>query len=323
MRSFKKFKAPIQKSNISINKNNIFYLREDMIPFSFGGNKVRIAEEFFEDMKKQGGNALIGYGNARSNLCRVLANMCYAEKIPCCIISPADDDGKQVMTNNHRLVDMCKAQVVYCKKSNVACTVREVMDGYQKKGFIPYYIYGNEFGVGREAVPVRAYVEVIKNVVEFEDKTNTHFDYIIHASSTGMTQAGIICGATLLEKDYQIVGISTARKKEQEILILEKYIETYMNEQGMDAESALKRICFEEQWICGGYGKYNNDILETIIKVYQNDGVPLDPTYTGKAFWGMKEYLKKQTITGKNVLFIHTGGTPLFFDTLYRRDINV
>lgn len=56
------------------------------------------------------------------------------------------------------------------------------------------------------------------------------------------------------------------------------------------------------------------------MKVYQNDGIPLDPTDTSKAFWGMKEYLKNQTITGKNILFVHTGGVPLFFDIMISRN---
>ena len=47
-----------------------------------------------------------------------------------------------------------------------------------------------------------------------------------------------------------------------------------------------------------------------------NHGIPLDSTYTGKAYAGMRAYLNKQGIRGKNILFIHTGGTPLFFDDL-------
>ena len=43
-------------------------------------------------------------------------------------------------------------------------------------------------------------------------------------------------------------------------------------------------------------------------------GLPLDSTYTGKAFLGMKKYIDKERISGSHVLFIHTGGTPLFFD---------
>lgn len=115
-----------------------------------------------------------------------------------------------------------------------------------------------------------------------------------------------------------IVSIVLARLIEIEILT--KYIKSYLQENESAINSAIKKICFEDQWICGGYGNYNHDILETIMKVYQNDGIPLDPTYTGKAFWGMKEYLKNQTITGKNILFVHTGGVPLFFDIMISRN---
>ena len=66
--------------------NRIFIKREDLLPFSLGGNKVRIAEAFFEDMRQKGCDVLVGYGNVRSNLCRVLANRCFHEHIPCYII---------------------------------------------------------------------------------------------------------------------------------------------------------------------------------------------------------------------------------------------
>ena len=45
-------------------------------------------------------------------------------------------------------------------------------------------------------------------------------------------------------------------------------------------------------------------------------GIPLDATYTGKAFMGMTEYITENMIKNKNILFIHTGGTPLFFDCI-------
>ena len=66
----------------------------------------------------------------------------------------------------------------------------------------------------------------------------------------------------------------------------------------------------------GGYASYSEAVAQTIRQVYDSDGIPLDMTYTGKAFYGMMEYLKKQKITGKNILFLHTGGLPLFFDFL-------
>ena len=67
-----------------------------------------------------------------------------------------------------------------------------------------------------------------------------------------------------------------------------------------------------------GYGKEDNRVKQTIETVLKTYGIPLDATYTGKAFMGMAEYLKE--IQGQKVLFIHTGGTPLFFDELRNRE---
>ena len=49
-------------------------------------------------------------------------------------------------------------------------------------------------------------------------------------------------------------------------------------------------------------------------QIVLTNSLPLDPIYTGKAFWGMQEYLKTAGITDSRILFLHTGGTPLFFD---------
>ena len=47
------YKTPIYDMNYSDQKNEFFIKRDDLLPFSFGGNKVRIAEQYFRDMKKR------------------------------------------------------------------------------------------------------------------------------------------------------------------------------------------------------------------------------------------------------------------------------
>jgi D-cysteine desulfhydrase len=55
--------------------------------------------------------------------------------------------------------------------------------------------------------------------------------------------------------------------------------------------------------------------------VLTQEGIPLDPTYTGKAWWGMGQFLKQHDLKGKTVVFLHTGGLPLFFDLMEQLDI--
>lgn len=285
-------------------KNSIYVKRDDLLPFSFGGNKVRIALEFINDMKKQGKDCIVGYGNARSNLSRALANLCYRFKIPCHIISPADEDGTRIDTYNSKMVLSCDAKFHYCKKTNVKETVESILKDIRKEGLKPYYIYGDSTGKGNEHTPMLAYAKLYEEI-------KGQYDYIFLATGTGMTQGGLLAGKAINNGAEKIIGISVARSAAQEIEVLCKSLECFS-----DRIQRIENyeINVEDAYLCDGYGTYNRQIEKTIHQQLTCNGMPLDPTYTGKAFWGMQDYLNRKCITGKKVLFIHTGGTPLFFD---------
>lgn len=285
-------------------ENSIYVKRDDLLPFSFGGNKVRIALEFIEDMKKQGKNCMVGYGNARSNLSRALANLCYQFKIPCHIISPSDENGTRIDTYNSKMVLACNSIFHYCEKTNVKETIERVLESIRAEGLDPYYIYGDSVGKGNEHTPLLAYVKVYEEIKD-------QYDYIFLATGTGMTQGGLLAGKAINNGTETIVGISVARPAMQEKAVLQTALECFSNKV---KKIDNYEIIVEDAYLCDGYGIYNRQIEKTIYEQLTYNGMPLDPTYTGKAFWGMKEYLKKNNITGKKVLFIHTGGTPLFFD---------
>lgn len=285
-------------------KNSIYVKRDDLLPFSFGGNKVRIALEFINDMKKQDKDCIVGYGNARSNLSRALANLCYQFKIPCHIISPADEDGTRIDTYNSKMVLSCDAKFHYCKKTNVKETVESILKDIRKEGLKPYYIYGDSTGKGNEHTPMLAYAKLYEEI-------KGQYDYIFLATGTGMTQGGLLAGKAINNGTEKIIGISVARSAAQEIEVLRKSLECFS-----DRIQKIENyeINVEDAYLCDGYGTYNRQIEKTIHQQLTCNGMPLDPTYTGKAFWGMQDYLNRKCITGKKVLFIHTGGTPLFFD---------
>ncbi len=52
--------TPIQQLYTDNSDNTIYVKRDDLIPFSFGGNKVRIAKEFIDDMRDKNCNCMIG-----------------------------------------------------------------------------------------------------------------------------------------------------------------------------------------------------------------------------------------------------------------------
>lgn len=306
--------TPITLLNYSSNSNQFYIKRDDLIPFSFGGNKVRIAEEYFNDMQSKDCDCIISYGSSKSNLNRVIANMSRVEDVPCYIVTTEDINFETRATCNSILVKNTGANIISCSKDNIADTIENVINKCEKDGMKPYYVNGDKYGKGNEETSVRAYIKAYKEIVEYEKNAGIKFDYIFHASGTGMTQAGLICGKMISGNNKKIIGISIARNYEIGAKAIEDSIYSYFKESTLqDVDSD---ITFIDRYVCGGYGKYNNCIISTIQSVFNTEGIALDTTYTGKAFWGMTEYIKENGIYNKNILFIHTGGSPLFFDDL-------
>ena len=316
---------------------NLFYIkRDDMIPFSFGGNKARKAAEFYREIKDSDIDVIMTYGSNSSNHCRIIANMAAAMGLSCHIISP--EENREILYNT-RLVEQFGAVIETCPVSKVAETIANRIQAYKKEGRKPYFITGGGHGnPGTES-----YVKAYREIESWEEENGIYFDYIFHASGTGATQAGLVCGQLLTQAQWeerkasgrekeadfaglkaekpnrraaaQIVGISIAREENRGREVVKDSIREYLGKK-FDTLYREESLIFTDQYRLGGYGKYTDEVAFVIDKVMMQEGIPMDTTYVGKAFWGMLKFLEDNRIEGKRVLFIHTGGTPLFFDKL-------
>lgn len=301
--------TPIQKINWDNNNNNFYIKRDDLIPFSFGGSKVRIANEFLYDIEGTDYDCIIAYGQSQSNLCRIIANLSALLKLPCYIISAMEEGASYHDTYNSIMVKSFGAHIITCNKTEVAQTIGSLMDKLKSEGYRPYYIYGSIYGKGREAVASNAYRKAYKEIHDYAALYG-NFDYIFHASGTGTTQAGLIAGIHDYNDPVKLIGISIARREGQGKAAIQDNLKSL----GLRIDDSF--INFDDRYCLEGYAKYNDDVRQVIADMLSLNGIPLDTTYTGKAFWGMNEFICEHDINNKKILFIHTGGTPLFFDYL-------
>lgn len=59
----------------------------------------------------------------------------------------------------------------------------------------------------------------------------------------------------------------------------------------------------------GGYGNVSEVLLSFIREFGDNNALPLDPVYSGKAMWGLCDRIRHHALpAGSRVLFVHTGG---------------
>lgn len=276
-----------------------------MIPFSFGGNKARKAVYFFNEIISGGFDTVVTYGSSSSNHCRIIANMAASKNLNCIIISPEEN---YTETFNSILIKQFGAKIIKAPLENISETIDSVLNELSKK-CKPYFIQGG----GHGNLGTQAYIDAYSEIFEFEKQHDVHFDYIFHASGTGTTQAGLVCGAAL-KNDFskKIIGISIARRNPRGKQVVEQSVKDYFD--SIEYTGTVPIVIFDDSYVCGGYGNFNSHIEECIRKTMIQYGIPLNKTYTGKAFWGMEDYIQKHGITNCNILFIHTGGVPLFFD---------
>ena len=109
----------------------------------------------------------------------------------------------------------------------------------------------------------------------------------------------------------------SSRETERAFEVIREGIRDYFLKAGKELpEQYEQEILLLDGYRQGGYGRYDERIEACIREQYRRNGIPLDPVYTGKAFWGMQEYLNEKGIKNNRILFLHTGGGPLFYDFL-------
>ena len=305
--------TPIQRLSSFCGHNEIWMKRDDLLPFSFGGNKARIAQCFFDDMMAKKCNAIVAYGSLKSNLCRVVANMASAKGVPCWVVAKTATEDRP--TFNAQMVRTLGAHVVACDQSGVRAAVQQALGEAAALGLKPYYIYGDTSGNGNEAVPGQAYVRAYEEIMRFEKKRGP-FDYLFITTGTGMSQGGLVAGATLAGNQRRIVGLTISRPPEVAAQHVRRYADAYLEPHSL--RSSPSSVEVSDFALGGGYGLYDARVLEVIDQLFASEGIASDPTYVAKGFLGMQDYLRAREIENARVLFIHTGGIPGFFDSLER-----
>lgn len=289
-------------------EKNLYIKRDDLIPYSFGGNKARKGLLFYEEIDKGSYDCVVTYGSSHSNHCRIISNMAASRNMPCYLIGPEEVADE---TYNSKFMKLFGAEIIIVPVEQVHNAIESKLKELKAMGRKPYFIPGG----GHGNIGTKAYVNCYDEIKQYEKKNDIYFDYIFLASGTGTTHAGLVCGQIKHNDDRKIVGISIARKNPRGRNVVIDSIREYMPE--VPESIVQSKTIFVDDYVGDGYGKENLEVKDTIKEAMIRYGIPLDSTYTAKAFLGMKKYSIEKNISNKNILFIHTGGTPLFFDDLW------
>jgi 1-aminocyclopropane-1-carboxylate deaminase/D-cysteine desulfhydrase-like pyridoxal-dependent ACC family enzyme len=275
--------------------------RDDAIRFAFGGNKVRKMRLVAADAIAHQSETLITSGGVQSNHARVTAAA--AAKLGLRAILIANGDAPEQPTANAFLDRLLGADVRYVATREArAAAMEEAARSERQAGRRPYVIpIGASTPLG-----AAAFALAVQELVGQGPPP----DVIVHASSSGGTQAGLVAGCQLAGIPTRVLGVSAdepAQALEDHIRGIMSGLATLigLDEHVFDAAD----VTVEDRFVGGGYGIPTPESQAAIELLARTEALFLDPTYTAKAMAGLIAHMRNGAFReSETVLFWHTGG---------------
>ncbi|MFH1479625.1 MAG: D-cysteine desulfhydrase family protein [Pseudomonadota bacterium] len=286
----------------------VYCKRDDMTGFGFGGNKCRKLEFLVGEARRLECDTLVTSGGIQSNFCRLTAAAGAVSELSVHLVLGGERPNET--TGNLLLNQMLGAHIYYVESSDWKDWESEsekVALGLEGEG---RKVFRMPIG-GSAPLGVAGYTAVFLEILKDEERSGIAFDHIIHASSSGGTQAGLVVGKELTGWPGKINGISVAFDRHgMERKVYELAIETATLLGGHVAREA---VLVYDHFIGDGYA-IRTPAAEKAIEVFaRREGIFLDHVYTGKAAGALMNWLERGKLKGQRVLFIHTGGQPELF----------
>lgn len=289
---------------VQIDNLSLSVVRDDLFPFIGGGGKARKAVEYEVMLREGGYNALVTCGGIQSNHNRAMALMVARNGWKCHLCIQGTEERFLKEKGNALLNRLSGAECELIRPEDTAVAMDRAMEKLKAEGFNPYYVHGG----GHDLPGGTSFVKAVEELKRQCDVEGYKPDYIFHASGTGSTQAGIVVG---LEKvgwgDVKVVGISVARQQERGKQVIAEFANMLGEHYGMKKDFT-DDIIFCTDYLYGGYEQYTSDMAEYLEMAMKETGLMFDTTYSGKGFYGMMDYVKKNQFEGRKIMFWHTGG---------------
>jgi len=280
----------------------LFVKRDDTLGFAFGGNKVRKLSLLGARAQVDGCDTLITAGGIQSNHARVTAAT--AAKLGMRAVLVVNGSAPERATANALLDRILGAEVMYVSdREGRAAAMRTAADALRTQGRRVFEI---PIG-GSTALGSLAYLHALLELLEQMPAP----DVIVHATSSGGTQAGIVAACRLLGLSTRVLGIAADGPTVQIQSQVRANIDGIADLLELD-HSLLQRgtaIEIDDRFFGGGYAVPTEASREAIELTARTEAIFLDPVYTGKAMAGLIAYVRQEKFTAKQtVLFWHTGG---------------
>jgi 1-aminocyclopropane-1-carboxylate deaminase/D-cysteine desulfhydrase-like pyridoxal-dependent ACC family enzyme len=282
--------------------------RDDLTGPGMGGNKVRKLEHLLADAGRHGADTLVTVGAASSNHCRLTAVCGAATGFDVHLVLGAGAEEPE----GNVLLDRLAGATLHTMETEdwgeLGARLSDVTTELRDGGRTPYEI---PLG-GSTTIGARGYVDAWFELLDALDARGAGAAAVVHASSTGGTQAGLLAGRALTGRGPRVIGVDVAKGGEGLAGWVEQLANRTLTELGSDARVREDDVTVVEGG--GAYGEVTDEVARSIAIGIRHHGLVTDPVYSGKALAALARIERDGLLPGGGPLvFLHTGGQPALF----------
>lgn len=299
---------------------DLWVKRDDLAGSSFGGNKTRQLDFYLGAAAEQSCDTILITGAVQSNFVRTAAALAAKLGMRTIVQLEARVPGQDVLyqsSGNVLLNQLLGAEVIFYPdgedEAGADAALRNRAEQEHAKGFRPYVI---PLALGNPPLGALGYINAANEIMD----QKPDFDFVVVASGSGLTHAGLLTGLHLLGFAGRVIGSCVRRdavRQRERIRTVLDGIETL--------STPSKHVPSDRTWIWDGalspgYGHIGPAAFSAMKMMAQTEGLVLDPVYTAKGFAAIPALVENGEITkGSKVLFVHTGGLASLF--AYQTDL--
>jgi len=283
--------------------------RDDCMPLAFGGNKVRNLEFWLGQALEQNSDLLVIAGGTASNQVRLTAAAAVRMGMECLVLyaGPASSP----MHSNRLLTEMMGAHIRHLGEVDEVERARlahEAVAELAAAGRRPYL-------VGDPTIGALGYIHAAQELHEQAVAAGIELRHIVLPGSMGVTEAGMILGAAVLDLPWTFHLVSVEYAAEDLKARIESILADLCRLLDFRPENdLLGRTRIHMDQLGAGYGIPTDASIEASRLFARLEALVLEQTYVAKTFAGLLTCLERGNIPSHEAAcIVHTGGTPSVF----------
>ena len=305
---------PLESLSRLLGGPQIFIKRDDCTGLATGGNKARKLEFLIGEALQKNADTVITQGATQSNHVRQTAAISARTGLNCEVILEhrTGSEDPEYLENGNVLLDRLFGALIRTVPAgtDMDAALEENAEEIRKSGGTPYIIPGG----GSNPTGALGYVNCAMELVGQLNDLGLNADHLVFATGSAGTHAGLVIGMEATRSGIPVLGICVgAEKKAQEEKVF-NLVQRTTEFMGITGSVNRDTVVANGDYIGPGYGKPTDGMIEAVQLLAREEGILLDPVYSGKGMAGLIDLVRNGHFKkGENVVFLHTGGSVALF----------